>query len=101
MISTIKGFFRRRALRAFTDSVLARWEFDGIFASRGALDCHLCGERVVELQRRYEKRSLTGETFAFNEHVAYACRRCQTVSPAPDCTQSPVHVAEWVPPHRG
>ena len=101
MITSIKRFFRRREARAVTDRALARWEFDGIFVGKGVLGCWGCGERVVELQRRYERCTLSGEKLTFHEHVAYACRRCQTVSPAADCSTNRVHVSEWVPAPKG
>ena len=97
MFDAIRRFFRRRAQRALTDGFLARWEYDGVFARQGTNKCHLCGERVTELERRYKKRALSGETFAFAEHLSFACRRCQKVSSAGDCSVCPVHVSEWVP----
>lgn len=97
MIPFVKEFFRRRAARAATDAALARWEFDGVFTCDGGGSCHLCGERTIELSRRYEKRSLTGGRFVFSTRVAFACRRCQTVSCVSDCSSNPVHVSEWVP----
>lgn len=97
MIAAVKGFFRRRAKRAETDAMLARWEADGVFANRCNTSCHLCDEDVLGLERRHEKRSLSGERFVFTEHVAFVCRRCQTVSTASDCSVNPVHVTEWAP----
>lgn len=99
MFDFIKHAFRRRRQRAITDAVLARWRGQGTIVSRGILDCHACGERVHELSRRYEKRTLTGERLSFDEHIAYVCRLCQTVSQAADCSLAPVHVARWSPPH--
>lgn len=101
LLARIRRFFQRRALRALTDGFLARWEYDGVFARQGTYSCHLCEERVIELKRRYQKRALSGETFAFSVHLAFVCRRCQTVSSAGDCSVCPVHVSEWVPRAQG
>lgn len=97
MIETVKRFFYRRSLRAFTDDVLASWAREGIITRQGRCNCNMCGEAVVELVRQYEKLTLSGERLTFHEHLAYACRRCQAVGANADCSGFPIHVAEWRP----